>query len=340
MTPMTATPTPVASSPSPLAASARPAPARVALGSLGLGLDAGGTQTRWVLAEPDGATLARGEVGGFSALLLDSSAGRVTLAQTLQALAAAVQTHAAPGTLRGLQAGITGLGEPDGPAGRQLRALLAQHLGLDPVRIHCDSDIAQAWHAVFRPGEGYLVYAGTGAIAAFIDAHGALHRAGGRGPLLGDEGGGQWIAREALALVWRREDEQPGAWTHSRLATHLFAELGGADWATSRAFMYGGDNASRRGAIGRLALAVARAAEESDTDALALLRRAGAELARLPLALVRRLGVRPVTAAGRVLQLHPAIEAGLRAALPQDLTLSLQQPDTALAAARRAARPT
>lgn len=327
--------------PTPLALSDARAPrrgvaARAGAG-LGLGLDAGGTQTRWALARPDGTQVARGEVGGFSALLLDSGAGRVVLAQTLQSLADAVLAHAAPGALRGLQAGITGLGEPDGPAGRQLRALLAQQLGLAPDRIHCDSDIAQAWHALYRPGEGYLVYAGTGAIAAFIDETGTLHRAGGRGPLLGDEGGGQWIAREALALVWRREDEEPGAWTRSRLARRLFDELGGADWPTSRAFMYGGDNASRRGAIGRLALAVARAAREDDADALTLLRRAGHELARLPLALVRRLGVRPVTASGRVLQLHPAIEAGLRAALPHDLPLSVHQPDTALAAARRAA---
>ncbi|HEY1397869.1 MAG TPA: ATPase, partial [Roseateles sp.] len=64
---------------------------------------------------------------------------------------------------------------------------------------------------------------------------------------------------------------------------------------------------------------------------------AGRELARLPLALVRRLGARPVSAAGRVLDLHPAIEAGLRDALPQDLPLTVHQPDTALAAARRAA---
>ncbi|WP_431259733.1 BadF/BadG/BcrA/BcrD ATPase family protein [Roseateles chitinivorans] len=200
----------------------RPVPARAGAASgpvglkLGLGLDAGGTQTRWALARPDGTLVARGEVGGFSALLLDTSAGRVVLAQTLQSLAAAVLSHAVPGALSGLQAGITGLGEPEGPAGRQLRALLAQQLGLAPAQIQCDSDIAQAWHALFRPGEGYLVYAGTGAIAAFIDEAGTLHRAGGRGPLLGDEGGGQWIAREALALVWRREDESPGAWTGSR----------------------------------------------------------------------------------------------------------------------------
>ncbi|HEY1396565.1 MAG TPA: hypothetical protein VF536_10650, partial [Roseateles sp.] len=40
-----------------------------ASGPLGLGLDAGGTQTRWALARPDGTLVARGEVGGFSALL-------------------------------------------------------------------------------------------------------------------------------------------------------------------------------------------------------------------------------------------------------------------------------
>lgn len=303
---------------------------------LGLGLDAGGTQTRWALADAQGRCVARGQVAGFTALLLHASAGRVMLAQTLQSLAAEVVQAAGPGRLAGLQAGITGLGEPDGPIGRQLQALLAQHLGLSPAQVVCDSDIAAAWHAVFRPGEGHLVYAGTGAIAAFIDADGHLHRAGGRGPLIGDEGGGQWIAREALALVWRREDAEPGAWSRSALARQLFDELGGADWAISRAFLYGGESAARRGSIGQLALAVARAAQEGDDDARGLLHRAGTELARLALALVHRLGPKPVIAAGRVLQLHPAIEAGLRAALPQDLPLSVQQPDTALAAAVRA----
>ncbi|WAC73912.1 hypothetical protein OU995_04025 [Roseateles sp. SL47] len=84
-------------------------------------------------------------------------------------------------------------------------------------------------------------------------------------------------------------------------------------------------------------MAVGQAAHAQDPDALALLHRAGAELARLALALCHRLGPRPITAAGRVLQLHPAIAAGLRASLPTDLPLTLAQPDTALAAAQRAA---
>lgn len=304
---------------------------------LGLGLDAGGTQTRWCLARADGTCMARGAVPGLTALLLESNAGRVTLAQTLQALAAEVRAAAGHGRVLGLEAGITGLGEPDGPAGRQLRDLLAQHLGLPPDSLLCDSDIAAAWHALFQPGEGHLVYAGTGAIAAHIDAHGALHRAGGRGPLIGDEGGGLWIAREALALIWRREDDSPGAWQQSLLARLMFERLGGPDWSLSRHFLYGGDAASRRGSLGQLALAVGQAAHAGDADALALLHRAGVELARLALALVHRLGPLPISAAGRVLELHPAIATGLRSALPLHLTLTLAQPDTALSAARRAA---
>lgn len=318
-----------------------PASARAAAATnrpvLGLGLDAGGTQTRWCLAHADGHCVARGAVGGLTALLLESNAGRVALAQTLQSLAADVWTAAGPGGVDGLEAGITGLGEPDGPAGQQLRALFAQHLGLPPATLRCDSDIAAAFHALFQPGEGHLVYAGTGAIAAHIDTDGVLHRAGGRGPLIGDEGGGLWIAREALALVWRREDDAPGAWRQSRLARGLFEQLGGADWALSRQFLYGGDAATRRGSLGQLALAVGEAAHEGDADALTLLHRAGTELARLALALCRRLGPRPISAAGRVLQLHPVIATGLRSALPLHLSLSLSQPDTALAAARRAA---
>lgn len=279
---------------------------------LGLGLDAGGTQTRWALAEANGRLLAEGHVSGFSGLLLADAAGRIALAQISHQLAAAVLAHGRP--VRAI-AGVTGLSER--PQARQMEDLLSQALGLAPSAIRCGSDMEIAYRAAFQPGEGYLLYAGTGSIAAFIDAQGQLQRAGGRGGLLGDEGSGYWIAREALAAVWRAEDEEPGAWQRSLLARSLFDAIGGHDWATSRAFVYGAD----RGAIGRLALAVAAAAHQGDAEALALLERAGRELARPLLALQKRYGWRPVAAAGRALQLHPMIALALRQALPQDLEL-------------------
>jgi hypothetical protein len=65
------------------------------------------------------------------------------------------------------------------------------------------NDVEIAYLDSFAPGEGYLVYAGTGSIAAWIDADGQFHRAGGRGVTLDDGGGGFWIAREAMRHIWR-----------------------------------------------------------------------------------------------------------------------------------------
>ncbi|MET0518916.1 MAG: BadF/BadG/BcrA/BcrD ATPase family protein [Burkholderiaceae bacterium] len=302
---------------------------------LGLGLDAGGTQTRWALAESrSGRIVAEGQVAGFSGTQLASEAGRGELVRALQALADEVLRHGRPARV---YAGMTGLPEADGSAVAQMKALLSRALDLPGAMLTCRSDIDIAWRAAFaEPGEGYLLYAGTGSIAAFVDAGGQLQRAGGRGALLGDEGGGFWIARQALAQIWRMEDAEPGsAERDSPLARRVFAALGGSDWASSRAFIYG----ASRGRVGQLALAVAAAAEE-DAAAAALLRSAGTELARLAQALLQRFGPRPVVAAGRALLLHPLIEQGLRGALPPGTPLHLQQLQPHRTAALLAARPT
>lgn len=294
----------------------------------GLGLDAGGTQTRWALADASGRLLAQGTAAAISGLQLDNAQGRAAMAHTLQQIAQAA------GPVRAVVAGVTGFDATQQP---QMCALLATALRLD-VRsapaVRAMNDIELACHAAFAPGGGYVVYAGTGTVAAFVDEHGELHRAGGRGALIDDAGGGHWIAREALRRIWRAEDHAPGAWQQSLLARKVFGQIGGSEWAQSRHWAY---NASR-GELGLLALAVADAAGEHDADALALLHDAGAELARLALALWQRLGPRPLALAGRVFQLHPAIEASLRSALPADCVVTRSSEVPHLAAARLAAQ--
>jgi len=304
-----------------------PSPATSAA-ALGLGLDAGGTQTRWALAEAgSGRVVAEGQVAGLSGMQLASGTGLEQLRLTLDQLAAQVLQQGAP--IRAY-AGFTGLPDTDASALSQMQALLAQALRLPLRTITCRSDMDIACRAAFAPGQGYLVYAGTGAIAAFIDAQGLLHRAGGRGAALGDEGGGYWIACQALAQIWRAEDSQPGAWRASAMARRIFEQLGGSDWALSRRFIYG----SERGTIGQLALQVAASAED-DPAAAALLLRAGIELGRLADCLLQRFGPRPVLLAGRVQQLHPLLVQGLRQTLPADVALTLQAD---LAPQRAAAR--
>ena len=270
---------------------------------IGLGIDAGGTQTRWALAAPDGAILAEGTGAGLSALQMGQPDGRASGHATFTNLAQAVLAQAQPTRVR---AGLTGFGGD----GEQLANWLAGLLGIAPTGIALCNDIEIAYRASFTPGEGYLVYAGTGSIGAFIDADGTFHRAGGRGVVLDDGGGGFWIAREALRRIWRREDEAPGSWQHSYLARAVFDHVGGSDWAVSRQFIYG----QERGEVGQLALAVAASAGH-DPAADAILQEAGRELGRLAGALINRFGPRPIALSGRAAGLHASIAASMRASL-------------------------
>jgi N-acetylglucosamine kinase-like BadF-type ATPase len=270
---------------------------------LALGIDAGGTETRWALVEPGGRIVGEGQLRGFSALQV-RGLERESVAATLTEMARAVLAIGRP---ERAHAGLTGFGGDSDV----LKALIASPLGLPPSAVTVGSDIETAFLDLFAPGEGYVVYAGTGSVAAFVDENRVLHRVGGRGVIIDDAGGGYWIAREALREVWRDEEERPGTWRSSALASELFAAMGGADYADTRRYVYEGT----RGDVGRLALAVASAADR-DAKARAILSSAGTELARLARIMIEQHGPRPVALTGRAAGLHPLIEEAMRAALP------------------------
>jgi glucosamine kinase len=294
--------------------------------ALALGIDAGGTTTRWALAR-SGSIVESGETPGFSALQADTAGGRLTLLPALAALAEAVLTFGRPEAVCG---GLTGLvGEH-----AALRDFIATPLGIAAEQVRLHSDIEVAYLDVFAPAAGYLIYAGTGSIAAMVEADGTLQRAGGRGVLLDDGGGGFWIAREALRRIWRIEDEQPGAWQKSCLAKHVFAHIGDSSWQASRQFVYTQD----RGEVGKLAMAVAAAAQEGCAASVEIFELAGVELSRLGRAMLRRFGPRPVALAGRATTLHSAIAARVQAGLPDGTPFIHTQCDGHVAAAHIAAR--
>ena len=287
----------------------------------------GGTQTRWALATSAGEFFAEGAADGFSAAQLEVAVEREIVRGHLGAIFNAVHPVQYGRRLLGLHAGVTGIGAD----AQRLVAMLASAFGLSPELVTVTSDAELIYSAVLAPGEGYLVYAGTGSIAAFIDAMGALHRAGGRGVVLDDAGGGYWIAREALRRIWRREDEQPGAWQRSLMARALFATVGGDTSIFAARYLM----EKTRGEIGMLARVVA---EHAANDALAaeILSDAGVELARLANSLAHRYGERRVVVAGRAAQLHPLIESAMRRAMPRDAVVEFRQVHAHIAAARMA----
>jgi glucosamine kinase len=290
--------------------------------AIGLGIDAGGSRSRWALADASGTVTASGEVAGFTALQVHTEKGSGHIQATLAALATALPTP-----VTAVHAGITGY---DGHAS-PMTDWCARTFHVAAGRVSLSTDVELIARDCFAPGAGYVVYAGTGSIAAYLDGDGVLHRAGGYGGILDDGGSGYWIAREALRHIWRAEDETPGAWRTSPMARALFDRLGGSDWNLTRAAVYTGP----RGQLGQLALAVAETAD-ADPVARTILSEAGHELARLANAMTTRFGPRPIALAGRVSQLHPVIASAMRSRVPRTQTIAVRSGDPHFAAARLA----
>lgn len=283
-----------------------------------LGLDAGGSGTKWVLVR-GGVTVASGVTPPLTAALLASETGRVNLAALVAAL---------PGRPDALHAGMPGLSTGSARAA-EVKGLLSVALNLAPERVGLEGDLDLAYRAHLRPGAGILVYAGTGSIAYHVAAGGGVVRAGGRGFLLGDEGGGFSIGRAALRLLTDALDL--GQTPNSVLAREVAAITGGLNWNSLRAFAYGTPGAS---AVARLAPAVGRAADAGDAGALAILEASAAALAELARRVRAQVGSLPVTLTGGALRVSPLFPALLTRALPGGV---VQQRDHAEAAARSAA---
>ena len=128
-----------------------------------------------------------------------------------------------------------------------------------------------ALEGAFSGGPGILIIAGTGSNFIGRAADGTKYCAGGWGPALGDEGSGFWIGQEAA---------RAGFWAEDRgVATILLREIG-AFWGTESLGEIVEKANERPGPdFAALAPIVVKCAEEGDELALAVLERAGEELA-------------------------------------------------------------
>src|SRR5256712_12234132 len=92
---------------------------------------------------------------------------------------------------------------------RERRALALTLRGL-AWRVEVISDAQAALLGAIGEGPGVLVLAGTGSIGVAAAGGGRWPRAGGPGPLVGDEGSGFWLGREWLPTLARRGRPPPG----------------------------------------------------------------------------------------------------------------------------------
>ena len=180
-----------------------------------LGADAGGSHSTVVIGSPKNI-LGRADGPGAAMRPGGAAKSAAVLAETARR-AAAQAARELP--VERAVVGAAGAGRAQEQA--ELEAALVEAGVARRVRVLADGEVALA--TAFGTGAGILVNAGTGSIAYARDPAGELHRAGGYGWQLGDEGGGYWLGRRALDVAARSQD---GRGEGSTLLARLLGALG------------------------------------------------------------------------------------------------------------------
>ena len=175
------------------------------MNDLVLGVDAGGSHCRAVLASAQGEILGRGQAGSANSRTASFENAAVAIQRSIsQALA-----KTAVRQVSAICIGSAGLEEPGSAA--QGRKLLGTIVRTDNLIF--DTDAYIAWAGALELQAGVIVIAGTGSMGFGIDTTGQRFRVGGWGPYFGDEGSAYALARSAIqealkVLDGRQQDER------------------------------------------------------------------------------------------------------------------------------------
>lgn len=249
-------------------------------GDVLLGIDGGQTATRALIARPDGTILGQGESGPIRHIF--SGTGEVTRAALHAAIRSALdEARIEPDGVAVAVCGITGI------RSESAEAAWATTMIREVVRPHAlrvVPDFVTSLAGAAAGGAGVVVAAGGGSVAYGRTEDGRQALAGGFGYLLGDEGSGYDIGRRAVSAAIRAADgrDRPTA-----LEDVIKGAFDVPDLQEIKRVIYTPDFSRDR--LASLAPLVARAADEGDRSAREIMTSAGEELARLAIAVSRRL---------------------------------------------------
>src|SRR5260370_914390 len=125
-----------------------------------------------------------------------------------------------------------------------------------------DSGALIALVAGAQDAPGIVIVSGTGSIAYGRNANGEAARAGGWGHMIGDEGSGYWIGREALTAVMRAADGRGPA---TGLSADILAYFNVDDEARLPRIVY--DREQPRVSVAALGPSIQRVAEQRGAGA-------------------------------------------------------------------------
>ncbi|MFO1467624.1 MAG: BadF/BadG/BcrA/BcrD ATPase family protein [Steroidobacteraceae bacterium] len=275
-----------------------------------LGVDGGGSKTRFLLIDDTGRTLAVHDEGS-------AYHPEIGLQALAAMLARGVALVLARGGVRAQDLTYAFFGLPchgeDRALELQLDALPAA--ALPSGRFRCGNDMICGWAGALAGEYGINVVAGTGSIA-YGEYAGQSARAGGWGELFSDEGSAYWIAREGLRLFSRMAD---GRAPRSGLYELIRKRFGLTEDIELCAAVYGKETI-QRSQFAQLSKLVAQAALSGDSQARAVFNAAAGELADLVDAVRLRLQVPPavelpVSCTGGLFELRELLMAPFGAVL-------------------------
>jgi N-acetylglucosamine kinase-like BadF-type ATPase len=275
-----------------------------------LGVDGGGSKTRFLLIDEDGKVLGTHTEGSAYHLEIGLETLEAMLARgigsTLQ------QARMRPSGLTFAFLGLPAYGED---SSLQARLDAAPAAALPAGRYRCGNDMVCGWAGALAGAEGINIVAGTGSIA-YGEYAGRNARAGGWGELFSDEGSAYWLAREGLRLFSRISDgRSPRGALHALVRRHFALE----EDLDLCAAIYG-KSVSQRSQLAQLSRLVAQAASAGDAAAIALFRHAASELVDIVDAVRDRLQVPPelelpLLYSGGIFQLQDLLLAPFEAVL-------------------------
>lgn len=229
-----------------------------------LGIDAGASATKWVLSDGLEIIASGKELAMDGHIYRDSSVERMNV--VLKEIAAAVKGH----RIDSLFAGITGYSTA-GDDEATIHSIFQSYFPESTVKVIPDMELA--YLAELKPGAGILMYAGTGSIAVHMTVGGESIQVGGWGYLLGDEGAGFWIGREAIRVVLEALERG----NRTPFVDAILTALDCRDWSDIRAAVYSKD----RSFIASITATVAELGNQGDTQAISILVGAADELEKL-----------------------------------------------------------
>ncbi|AMB41177.1 MULTISPECIES: N-acetylglucosamine kinase [Paenarthrobacter] len=243
------------------------APARTVIG-----LDIGGTKTRGVRFQ-DGVPVRDESAGSSNVQNVTREQAKANLAELFAKIGG--------GAVEEVYAGSGGIDTDEGA--KALADLIAPHVPGARITVVHDSRLLLAAGGA---STGVAVIAGTGSAAWGRNQAGEEARAGGWGYLLGDEGSGYWLGREAVRHSLRRMNQglEPDA-----LSQALLDSCGVDDPGKLIALFHSPDTGRRYWA--QQARLVVEAAAAGDETSQRLLVQAGNDLADLAAQAVRQLGL-------------------------------------------------